>query len=203
VRYADDCNVYVHSQPAGERVMESLERFLAKRLRLKVNRTKSAVAKPEDRKFLGYTITRQGGQPRLKVAPKAVQRLKAKLKPLFRQGRGMKLATTIVRLNRITRGWIAYFRLSWDTSGIRAIDSWIRRHLRVIQWRQWKKPSTRYRKLIALGLPAAQARCALNRCGAWPNAKLPCMHFALSTTTLANMGLVSLLHEHQRLACSS
>ena len=153
--------------------MASLERFLTKRLRLKINREKSAVARPEERKFLGYTVCRYKGKPQLKVASKSVARLKAKLRPLFRQGRGMKLAATIDRINRITRGWITYFRLSWDKSGIRAIDSWIHRHLRVIQWRHWKRPSTRYRKLVALGLPAAQARCALNRCGPWPNSKQP------------------------------
>lgn len=200
VRYADDCNVYVQSKAAGERVMASLERFLSKRLRLKINRTKSAVAKPDERKFLGYTITRHGGKPQLKVASKSVQRLKAKLKPMFRRGRGMKLADTIGRINRITRGWIAYFRLSWDKGGIRAIDSWIRRHLRAIQWRQWKTPRTRQRKLLGLGLPLAQAKCASNRAGPWLNARAPHMNFALSNATLAGMGLMSLLDEHQRLA---
>ena len=203
VRYADDCNVYVHSKAAGERVMESLERFLTKRLWLKINRDKSAVARPSERKFLGYTIILYRDEPKLKVAPKSVRRLKAKLKPLFRQGRGMKLAATIGRLNRILRGWIAYFRLSWDKIGIRELDSWIRRHLRVIQWRQWKTPGTRLRKLLRLGLPFAQAKCVCNRCGPWMNARSPQMNFALSNATLAGMGLVSLLDEHQRLARTS
>ena len=203
VRYADDCNIYVQSHTSGERVLASLERFLAKRLRLRINRDKSAVARPQERKFLGYTVWQYKGKPQLKVAPKSVKRLKAKLQPLFRQGRGMKLVATIARINRITRGWIAYFRLSWDKGGIRAIDSWIRRHLRDIQWRHWKTPRTRYRKLIALGLPAGQARCALNRCGPWHNARQPHMNFALSNATLAALGLLSLLEEHQRLARSS
>jgi RNA-directed DNA polymerase len=180
--------------------MESLERFLTKRLRLKINRDKSAVARPSERKFLGYTIILYRDEPKLKVAPKSMQRLKAKLKPLFRQGRGMKLAATIGRLNRILRGWIAYFRLSWDKIGIRELDSWIRRHLRVIQWRQWKTPGTRLRKLLRLGLPFAQAKCVCNRCGPWMNARSPQMNFALSNATLSGMGLLSLLGEHQRLA---
>ena len=202
VRYADDCNVYVQSRSAGERVLASLERFLSKRLRLRINQDKSAVARPEERKFLGYTVRRHKGKPQLKVAPKSIKRLKAKLRPLFRQGRGMKLAVTIARVNRITRGWIAYFRLSWFKSSIREIDGWIRRHLRDIQWRQWKKLSTRYRKLLTLGLPAEQARCALNRCGPWHNARMPHMNFALSNATLAALGLLSLLDEHQRLVRS-
>jgi RNA-directed DNA polymerase len=151
VRYADDCNVYVQSKAAGERVMGSLERFLSKRLRLKINRTKSAVARPEERTFLGYTISRHDGKPQPKVAAKSVQRLKAKLKPLFRQGRGMKLASTIERINRITRGWTAYFRLSWDKNSFRQPDGWIRRHLRSIQWRRWKSPRTRLRRLLEIG----------------------------------------------------
>lgn len=203
VRYADDCNVYVKSEAAGERVMTSLERFLAKRLRLKINRTKSAVAKPEERKFLGYTITRYGGKPQLKIAPKSVQRIKAKLKPLLRRGRGMKLADTIDRLNRITRGWVAYFRLIRDKSALSAIDGWIRRHLRDIQWRQWKTPRTRFRKLLNLGLPIAQARSVYNHSGPWQNARSPQMNFALSNAKLARMGLKSLLDEHQRLERTS
>lgn len=203
VRYADDCNVYVQSKAAGERVMGSLERFLSKRLRLKINRTKSAVARPEERTFLGYTISRYDGKPQLEVAAKSVQRLKAKLKPLFRQGRGMKLANTIGRINRITRGWTAYFRLSWVKDSFRQLDGWIRRHLRAIQWRQWKTPRTRKRRMLELGLPLFQARCVYNRCGPWMNARTPHMHFALSNATLTDMGFVSLLEEHQRLARTS
>lgn len=202
VRYADDCNVYVQSKAAGERVMASLERFLVKRLKLRINRDKSAVAQPHERKFLGYTISRQR-KPQLMVAPKSIQRLKAKLRPLFRQGRGMKLADTIKRINRITRGWTAYFRLSGVKESFHQLDGWIRRHLRVIQWRQWKTPGTRLRKLLALGVPFDQVQSACNRCGPWRNAAAPHMHLALTNATLARMGLVSLLAEHQRLARAS
>ena len=202
VRYADDCNVYVQSKAAGERVMASLESFLSKRLRLKVNRDKSAVGRPSERRFLGYTISRQR-KPQLMAAPRSVQRLKAKLKPLFRQGRGMKLVDTIARINSITRGWVAYFRLSGVKDTFYKLDGWIHRHLRTIAWRQWKTPRTRLRKLLALGVPLKQAKYGCNRCGSWRNAGAPHMHLALPNATLASMGLVSLSGEHQRLARAS
>jgi group II intron reverse transcriptase/maturase len=202
VRYADDCNAYVHSKAAGERVMASLERFLLKRLRLRVNRDKSAVARPSERTFLGYSISRQR-TPRLMVAPQSVRRLKAKLRPLFRQGRGMKLADTVTRINRVTRGWVGYFRLSGVEDSFHKLDGWIRRHLRAIQWRQWKTPRTRMRKLRALGVPIEHAKSACNRCGPWRNAAAPHMHLALPNATLAGMGLVSLVGEYQRLARAS
>lgn len=202
VRYADDCNVYVQSKASGERVMASLERFLMERLRLRINRDKSAVARPQERTFLGYSVSRQRN-PQLMVTPKSAQRLKAKLKPLFRQGRGMKLTNTVERINRITRGWVAYFRLSGVQDSFHKLDGWIRRHIRAIQWRQWKTPSTRLQKLLALGLPFDQAKGACNHCGPWRNAAAPHMHLALPNATLARMGLVSLLAEHQRLAGAS
>jgi len=202
VRYADDCNVYVQSKAAGERVMASLERFLSKRLRLRIKRDKSAVARPSDRTFFGYTFSPQR-QPRLMVAPKSIRRLKAKLKPLFRHGRGMKLVDTIGRLNRVTRGWVAYFRLAGSAGHFRELDKWIRRHLRAIQWRQWKTPRTRTRKLLELGLPLFQARAVCNRSGPWRNAATPNMQFALSNATLASMGFLSLTGEYQRLADAS
>lgn len=202
VRYADDCNVYVQSKAAGERVMESLERFLSKRLRLKVNRDKSAVARPSERKFLGYTIYGEN-KPKLIVARKSIRRLKDKLRPLFRQGRGMKLADTIGRINRITRGWVAYFRLDQVGQTFRDLDGWIRRHLRAIQWRQWKTPATRLKKLLALGVSREKAQGACNHCGPWRNAVTPHMHLALPNATLLRMGFKSLADEHRRLAGTS
>ncbi len=202
VRYADDCNVYVQSKAAGERVMASLESFLSQRLRLKINREKSAVARPSERKFLGYSFS-----PRLirelTVAPQSVQRLKGKLKRLFRSGRGMKLVDTIERINRATRGWVAYFRLCGVPDCFERLDTWVRRCLRVIQWRQWKTPRTRYQKLMELGIPAYQARGAWSRSGPWRSAAAPAMHSALKNATLARMGLASLLDEYYRLAIAS
>jgi len=151
VRYADDSNVYVRSKGAGERVMTSLERFLAKRLRLKVNRDKSAVARPWQRKFLGYSVTSHL-KPRLKVAPESLQRLKGKLRSVWRRGRGRSLASTIAELNPVLRGWVAYYRMVDTKGSFEALDAWARRKLRAILWRQWKRPGTRLKKLRQRGV---------------------------------------------------
>jgi len=204
VRYADDCNVYVKSEAAGNRVMASLESFLTKRLRLKVNRAKSAVARPTERKFLGYSfcIDREG-KTQLTVAPQSIQRLKAKLRAEFRWGRGRKLTDTIKSVNKRTRGWVNYFKLSRFESIFREIDGWIRRHLRVLQWRQWKTPATRFRELLGRGLKPAQAKGVCSRCGPWRNAKAPPMHAALPNARLTGMGFASLVDTLRRLVCAS
>lgn len=202
VRYADDCNVYVRSEEAGKRVMASLEGFLAKHLRLKINRDKSAVARPAERKFLGYTVSRHK-KPTLKVAPKSEQRLKRKLRPLFRRGRGSTLADTIRDLNPKLRGWVAYFRLAEVTSCFERLDKWLRRKLRCILWRQWKKGSTRVRKLQELGVDLRHEGTGAYSRGPWWNAGASHTNLALPNATLRDMGLVSLLDEHRRLACST
>jgi len=203
VRYADDCNIYVQSQAAGERVLNSLERFLEKRLRLKVNREKSAVDRPWNRKFLGYTVT-WNHTPRLKVAPQSLKRLKTKLRPLFRKGRGRELAATIKELNRVLRGWVAYFRLADVKGTFEDLDGWIRRKLRVVLWRQWKRPRTRCRELIHRGVRPSTARISAgNGRGPWWNAGAAHMHIALPAKAFAEHGLVSSLAEHQRLARST
>jgi RNA-directed DNA polymerase len=200
VRYADDCNVYVRSEVAGTRVMESLERFLEKRLRLRVNRHKSAVARPWERKFLGYTVTRERAV-RLKVAPESVQRLKRRLRPLLRSGRGRRLSRTVAELNLATRGWVAYFRLAEVRASFDELDGWVRRKLRGILWRQWKRPRTRAAKLRERGLDEARARASAgNGRGAWWNAGASHMNHAVPTAELRRMGLLSLLDEHRRLA---
>ena len=122
VRYADDCNVYVRSKAAGERVMASLERFLGKRLRLLVNREKSAVARPWARKFLGYSVTVHQ-ETKLKVASQSIQRLKAKLQRVFHQGRGRNLGRVMRELGPVLRGWVAYFRLSEVKAGFEAVEA--------------------------------------------------------------------------------
>ena len=203
VRYADDCNVYVQSKAAGERVMASRERFLWSRLRLRINRAKSAVARPWDRKFLGYSVT-VDRHPKLKVAPQAVCRLRGKLRALLRSGRGRTLARTVMTLGPVLRGWVAYFRLVEVKASFEALDAWVRRKLRAILWRQWKQPRTRLRELRRRGLDAPRAAAsAYNGRGPWWNAGASHMNAAVPTRTLRAMGLVSLLTEHQRLACPS
>jgi RNA-directed DNA polymerase len=199
VRYADDCNVYVRSKTAGERVLTSLERFLTTRLRLRVNREKSAVARPWTRKFLGYSVTWTRAA-RLRVAPAAVQRLKTKLRRVLSQGRGRRLADVVTALNLATRGWVVYFRLAEVKASFEDLDQWLRRKLRCIVWRQWKRPRTRERELRRRGLDETRARAsAYNGHGPWWNAGASHMHAAVPTARLQRLGLLSLLDEHQRL----
>jgi RNA-directed DNA polymerase len=203
VRYADDCNVYVQSKAAGERVMTSLERYLWQRLRLRINRDKSAVARPWTRKFLGYSVTAHR-EPRLKVAPQAVHRLKAKLRPILRRGRGRSLAGVVAELGPVLRGWVAYFRMADVKVSFEELDAWVRRKLRCIVWRQWKKPRTRLHELRKRGLDIDRAAAsAYNGRGPWWNAGARHMHTAVPTWQLRRLGLVSLLDEHRRLACPS
>ncbi len=203
VRYADDCNVYVQSQGAGRRVMASLERFLAKRLRLRVNRDKSAVARPWERTFLGYTVT-PNRKPKLKVAPESEKRLKGKLKQVFRRGRGRSLGRVIAELTLILRGWVAYFKLAEVRASFERLEKWIRRKLRCILWRQWKRPRTRLRELCDRGLDRDRAAIsAYNGHGPWWNAGASHMNQAVPNRWLYHLGLVSLTHEWRRLQCLS
>src|SRR5262249_33086066 len=135
-RYADDCNIYVRSERAGQRVMASLAGFLGERLRLTVNLAKSAVDRPWKRTFLDFTVTAHR-EPRLRVAPKSVTRLRDKLRELLRSGRGQSVAQTIKTLTPILRGWIGYFRLAQAKGIFEELDGWLRRRLRCILWRQW------------------------------------------------------------------
>ena len=167
-RYADDCNVYVRTKASGERVLQSLTRFLEQRLQLKVNATKSAVARPWERKFLGYSMTFHK-QPRLKAAETSVKRLKEKLRVLFRQGRGRNLKRCIEEdLNPILRGWMNYFRLAEVKGIFEELDSWIRRKLRCVLWRQWKRVYARAKALRRRGLGEVRAwQSATNGRGPW------------------------------------
>jgi len=199
-RYADDCNIYVRSERAGQRVMASLIRFLTERLRLTVNRAKSAVDRPWNRTFLGFTVTAHR-EPRLKVAPKSVARLRDKLREQLRVGRGQSLARTIEVLAPILRGWIGYFRLAKVKAVFEELDGWIRRKLRNILWRQWKRPWTRARQLMQRGLDKARAwTSATNGRGPWWNAGASHMNDAVRKTFFDKLGLISLLQTHRRLS---
>jgi len=203
VRYADDGHVYVRSKAAGVRVLASLERWLLQRLRLRVNRDKSGVARPWTRRFLGYSVTWDRAA-RLRVAPAAVQRLKTTLRRLLRQGRGRRLADTVKDLSLVLRGWVAYFRLAEVKASFEDVDKWLRRKLRCIIWRQWKRPRTRIRELCRRGLDVARARASAgNGRGPWWNAGASHMHAAVPSAGLRRLGLLSLLDEHQRLTRAS
>ena len=198
-RYADDCNVYVQSRSAGERVLKSLTAFLERRLRLKVNAEKSAVARPWERKFLGYSFTVQR-EARLKAAASSVQRLKEKLREIFRRGRGRNLNRLIEgELTPLLRGWINYFRLAEVKGIFEELDSWIRRKLRGLIWRKWKRPFTRAKKLMQRGLEKAKAlKSAMNGRGPWWNAGAAHMHAAFPKSYFDRCGLLSLLEQRRR-----
>ena len=203
VRYADDCNIYVQSRRAGERVLTSIEQFLKDRLRLTVNRAKSAVDRPWKRKFLGFTFTVHF-QPKLRVAPQAVRRFKTKLRTLLRKGRGRNLGQFIEQLRPVLLGWAAYFRKAQVRTTFEELDQWIRRKLRAILWRQWKRPWTRARELMRRGLAQSRAwTSAMNGHGPWWNAGASHMNQAVPTRYLTRLGLRSLLQETQRLAAST
>lgn len=203
VRYADDCNVYVRSRRAGERTLTSVERFLRERLRLKINREKSAVDRPWKRKFLGYTFTVHY-QPKLKVAPESVKRFKGRVRAMFRRGRGRSLARVLTELRPVLIGWTSYYRKSQVRITFEELDQWIRRKLRAILWRQWKRPWTRAKNLLRWGLAHDRAWVsATNGRGPWWNAGASHMNQAVPTRYLSQLGLVSLVQESRRLACTN
>jgi len=193
-RYADDCNIYVRSKEAGERVMQSVTRFLEKRLKLKVNREKSAVSRPQKRKFLGYSFA-PDRKARLKVAPESADRLKAKIREWMRLGRGWKLERLITEgLKPLLRGWVNYFRLAEVKEPFESLDKWIRRKLRVVLWRQWKRRVARYRNLVRLGLDKDRAwKSTGNGRGPWWNAGASHMNQALPKAFFDALGLPSLV----------
>jgi RNA-directed DNA polymerase len=198
-RYADDCNIYVASERAGRRLLQRLTEFLAQRLKLTVNVAKSAVARPWQRKFLGYSITWHP-KPKLRIAAASVGKLTEKVRVLLRGARGRSLAATIETLNPVLRGWAAYFKLAEPKRALEERDGWIRHKLRCVLWRQWKRPYARARNLMQRGLTDERAwRSATNGHGPWWNSGASHMHAAFPKSWFDHLGLVSLLDTVQRL----
>jgi len=197
VRYADDCNIYVRSQRAGERVMESIEQFLAKRLKLRVNKAKSAVAKPNVRKFLGFSFT--GGEtPRRRIAPQAIDRFKARVRGLTRRTGGRSISQVAKELSCYLIGWRGYFGFCETPSVLRELDQWTRRRLRTIVWKQWKHGRARYKKLRRRGVGRVlAAKTAGSPHGPWRLSKSPALHIALSNTFFtASLRLATVASKH-------
>ena len=200
VRYADDANVYVRSPRAGQRVMDSVERFLSQRLKLSVNRRKSRVAGAWKCDYLGYGMSWHQ-QPRLRVATMSLGRLRDRLAELLRVTRGRKIASVIERINPVLRGWASYFKLSQSKRPLEELDGWVRHKLRCAIWRQWKRPSTRARNLVRLGLGEERAwKSASNGRGPWWNSGAPHMNQALPKKLWDRLGLVSILDTINRLS---
>ena len=199
-RYADDCNIYVKSRKAGERVLTSITTFLEQRLKLKVNREKSAVDRPWKRTFLGYTVCHRKTNPRLKPAMKSVQKFKGNIKAVMRSARGWSIRRTVQVLAPKIRGWLNYFRHADVKKVFEELDGWIRRHLRKILWRQWKRPNTRAKMLMRLGLDEKRAwLSATNGRGAWWNAGASHLNQALPKKLFDELGLVSLMDSYHQL----
>jgi len=198
VRYADDCNIYVRSRRAGERVMASVREFLEKRLRLKVNEAKSAVDRPWKRKFLGFSFL-AGKQIRIRLAPQTVERLKAKLRKFTSRTWSIAMPERIKVLNQYLGGWVGYFALAETPSVFERLDEWIRRRLRMDLWKQWKRPRTRYRELRRLGIPDEPAReVAGSSKGYWRLSATPQLHKALGIAYWRAQGLEPLKDSYAR-----
>jgi len=200
-RYADDCNIYVRSTAAGEQVMASITRFLTDTLKLTVNAAKSAVAHPWQRKFLGYSLTWHK-TPKLRIALTSCERLENRIREVLKGARGRSLTYTIAELNPLLRGWMAYFRLTETKTAVEELDGWIRRKLRCILWRQWKRPYTRATNLMKAGLTEERAfRSAFNQRGPWWNSGASHMNQAFPKSFFNRLGLVSLIDTMRRLQC--
>jgi group II intron reverse transcriptase/maturase len=202
-RYADDCTIYVRTKRSGERVMVSVSRFLERRLKLRLNTAKSVVARPWQRTYLGYSMTAHR-TPHLRVPAEVVQRFRSGLRAVFRRGRGRRLTAVIAELTPILRGWMNYF-CDIEAKGIlEALDGWLRRKLRTLLWRQWKRSHTRARNLMRRGMTEARAwTSATNGRGSWWNAGASHMNQSFPKSFFDQMGLVSLLDHYHRLQRAS
>lgn len=188
-RYADDCNVYVRSRRAGERVMASITRFITRKLKLKVNEQKSAVARPWERKFLGFSFT-ANREPKRRVAPKAVLRFKEKVRELTRRTRGVKVEKMAEQVGRYLRGWIGYFGPCQTPSVLRGLEEWTRRRLRSVIWKQWKRGSVRFAELRKRGVGKdLAAQTAGSAHGPWRLANSPALAFALPNAYFDSLGI--------------
>ena len=192
VRYADDSNVYVRSKRAGERVMLSLTAFITRRLRLQVNAQKSAVARPAERKFLGFSFTNDL-QPKRRIAPKALQRFKLRVRELTRRTRGISLQQMVRELAVYLRGWHGYFGFCQTPSVLQHLDKWLRRRLRSVLWKQWKRGRTRFKQLRERHVRAElAARVAGSAHGPWRLAATPALSYALPNAFFDSLGLPTL-----------
>src|SRR5262252_6537167 len=193
VRYADDCNLYVRSQRAGQRVMESVTRFITQKLKLKVNETKSAVARPQRRKFLGFSFT-TGSQVQRVIAPKALDRFKQRIREITRQAKGVSMETTMEELAPYMRGWRSYFGFCETPDVLVYLTRWVRLRLRAALWRQWKTPRRRRAALLELGvLPRLASNTAGSGLGPWYLAKAKALSVGLSNAYFKSLGLPSLI----------
>jgi len=195
VRYADDSNIYVRSQRAGQRVMKSVTRFITQKLKLKVNETKSAVARPQERKFLGFSFTASPEAKRV-IAPQALDRFKQRIREITRRAKGVSMKTTIEELAPFMRGWRSYFGFCETPEVLVSLTRWVRLRIRAAMWRQWKTPRRRREALIELGVRSGLAsNTAGSGRGPWYLAKAQALSVGLSNAYLRSLGLPSLVEK--------
>lgn len=192
-RYADDCNIYVKSRSAGNRVMASISNFIEKKLRLKVNESKSAVDRPGKRKFLGFTFYCNEDEIRIRIHDKSTKRFKEKVKEITNRNKGISMEYRIHRLNQITTGWVNYFGLADAKGRMKSLDKWIRRRLRACYWKQWKKIKTKHDNLVKLGTDNSKAwEYANTRKSYWRISNSPILSTTLTNKYFDNIGYKSL-----------
>ncbi|MFD1608404.1 group II intron maturase-specific domain-containing protein, partial [Oceanobacillus luteolus] len=189
VRYADDCNIYVKSKRAGERTMMSIQRFIEGKLRLKVNEQKSAVDRPWRRKFLGFSFT-SSREPKVRIAKQSLERMKLKVREITSRRMPYSMDYRLKKLNQYLTGWCGYFALADTPSIFKSLDGWIRRRLRMCLWKAWKKPKTKTRNLMKLGVPHWQAyEWGNSRKAYWRIAKSPILQRTLGNSYWSRQGL--------------
>ena len=192
VRYADDCNIYVRSERAGQRVMEGLRTFITRKLKLKVNEAKSAVARPWERKFLGFTFT-ANRQPKRRIAPKALARFQQKVRELTRRTRGINAGKMVEQLATYLRGWGGYFGFCQTPSVLEGLNSWVRRRLRSFQWKQWKRGKRRFAELRKRGVGQYAAAVTTGAPhGPWRISRCPALQHAMPDAFWTELGLPTL-----------
>ncbi|HED0876537.1 TPA: group II intron reverse transcriptase/maturase [Campylobacter jejuni] len=198
VRYADDCNIYVRSKRAAYRVMESITSFIEKKLKLKVNREKSAVDRPWKRKFLGFSFTSHRDLPKIRIAKESIQRFKQRIRDLTIRKKSIRMEDRIQQINQYVIGWMGYYQLADTPSIFKQLDSWLRRRLRMIRWKEWKKIKTKYKNLKKHGISEGKAwEWANTRKGYWRIASSPILHRALNDQYWSKQGLKSLIARYQ------
>jgi group II intron reverse transcriptase/maturase len=199
VRYADDCNIYVKTERAGGRVMESVRKFLEEKLKLKVNQKKSKVEKAYRVKFLGFSFYKRKGEVQVRVAGRSLERFREKLRKLTKRTRSGKIEDIIQEINIYIVGWIGYYRLAKTPSVYEGLDGWIRRRLRQMIWKRWKRGTTRYKELVKLGVPKWYAQEGAGGTSPWRMAASPVINQALSNGYFRNLGLKSVKIRYQEL----
>jgi len=195
-RYADDCNIYVRSRKAAERTMQSVTKFLEGKLKLRVNREKSAVDRPWKRKFLGFSFYRGKEGIRIRVHKKSIERVKEKIRQITSRSNGMSMDARLLKLKQLIKGWVNYFRIADMKSLARTLDEWTRRRLRMCIWKQWKKVRTRSQNLMKLGLDRQKAwEFANTRKGYWRTAKSPILSQTITNERLQKRGYTGFIAE--------